>query len=426
MQTNRAYSRIAVFAAFLTCFLQFAGCDRQESVVAPSKATTNEVNRVAVVKRAKKPIAVIDALAPTAVVVRVNGENITKADFIGWEQARVKTWAISKGWKPNIVNEDTEKYLKQSRARVLGELVKHKLIEQFARENGIVPDEKDVTHQERKFLRQVKRPKAKFADVVSSLGKEEGAALRRVVRGDALTLAVLEHTTSNNLRKVSAEEFTNRVEFVKQWNARTDETNAVTFERAKKAKEEILAGAYFADVAKKYADFCPEQGVKWDTIYLDDLDGDNPLGHWLAQADTGDISDPLDLDDGLCIVGLKMKYESALSESNKPPVYAYEVVRCPFYVYEKLDDFDGDRKAIEEDMIETRRHHAMNELRESLFKTAKIEFPSGNNLFYPREHAKKKVKAKDKAKGKVGKKANKPPKEALEEPNGRNGKEENK
>ena len=77
-------------------------------------------------------------------------------------------------------------------------------------------------------------------------------------------------------------------------------------------------------------------------------------------------------------------------------------------------------------MIETRRHHAMNELRESLFKTAKIEFPSGNNLFYPREHAKKKVKAKDKAKGKVGKRANKPPKEALEEPNGRNGKEENK
>ena len=31
-----------------------------------------------------------------------------------------------------------------------------------------------------------------------------------------------------------------------------------------------------------------------------------------------------------------------------------------------------------------------------------------------------------KAKGKVGKKANKPPKEALEEANGRNGKEENK
>ena len=129
MQTNRAYSRIAIFVAFLACFLQFAGCERQESVAAPPKATTNEAARIEVAKRVKKPVAVIDALAPTAVVVRVNGENITKADFIGWEQARVKTWAISKGWKPNIVNEDTEKYLKQSRARVLGELVKHKLIQ---------------------------------------------------------------------------------------------------------------------------------------------------------------------------------------------------------------------------------------------------------------------------------------------------------
>ena len=109
------------------------------------------------------------------------------------------------------------------------------------------------------------------------------------------------------------------------------------------------------------------------------------MGQWLARSDTGDISDPIDLDDGISIVGIKAKYESDISESNKPPVYAYEVVRCPFFAYERQDDFEGDRKAIEEDILDNRRQLAMRELHDRLTKDAKIEFPCGNNLFYPRD-----------------------------------------
>ena len=356
----------------------------------------------AIKKRKNKKLAVVDMIAPTSIVVRVNGEAITKGEFIIWERARTKAWAMAKGWKPDTVNAETRKYRLQNRARALAELLKHKLIGQYAQTEGIAPDKKELAAQKRRFLRLVKKPKSTFEDVIAIFGEAEGAALRRIVQGDALTMAVLEHSTSNNLRHVSAEEFTNRVEFVKKWNARADETNAAVRVRAAKAKAEILGGAYFADVAKKYADFLPEQGEKWDTFYLDDFEGDDPLGQWLARSETGDISDPLDLDDGISIVGLKMKYESSLSESNKPPVYAYDVVRCPFYAYEKLDDFDGDEKSIIDDIIEKRRQLAMNELRDRLIKKAKIEFPSGDNLFYPPDKKKKKsVKGKAKAAGKT-------------------------
>ena len=312
---------------------------------------------------------------------------------------RVRAWAVSKGWKPETVNAETRKFLLQNRARTLGELVKYTLIGQHARAKGIKPDAKEIAAQERKLLRLIKKPKASFADVAASLGEAEGKVFARMAREDALTMAVLVHSTSNDLYHVTAQEFTNRVEFVKKWNERTDATNAAVRARALQAKKEILAGAFFADVAKKYADFAPEDGEAWETFHLDEFDGDDPLGQWLARSDTGDISDPLDLDDGISIVGLKLKYESDISESNKPPVYAYEVVRCPFYAYERQDDFEGDRKAIEEDIIENRRQLAMKELHASLTKDAKIEFPCGNNLFYPRDKKKPKKKKAAPVKG---------------------------
>ena len=394
----------------------FTGCGRQEPISSPTekssksdiveskqkvdeaKAKIDEVKTS--VKKVKKPVPVVDALAPTSVIVRVNGKDITKGEFAAWERARTKIWAMTRGWKPDVTNAKTKKFQMRNRTRALGELVKHVLIAQYALTEGIEPAKEEIAAGERRFLRSVNKAKSAFSDVLVSLGEEEGELVRRVLRGDAVTMAILENSTSNDLRNVSAEEFTNRVEFVKQWNARADVTNQAVRARAAKAKAEILAGAFFADVAKKYADFAPEQGETWDTFYLDEFEGDNPLGQWLARSDTGDISDPLDLDDGISIVGIKMKYLSPISESNKPPVYAYDVVRCPFYAYETLEDFDGNRKAIVEDIIARRRQLAMRELHDRIVEKAKIEFPSGNNLFYPQDKAKKKGKKKAKSAGK--------------------------
>lgn len=391
---------LVLAASFVVVFL---GCDRKDSSQGKSsqgnslqdeKTQDPEENTQVHEKkrRTKKPLPVIDTLAPTSVIVRVNGEDITQGDFLAWERMRVKVWAITKGWKPDIVNAETQKFKLRHRNRTLVEMVKNTLIGQYARAEGIEPAAKEIAAEERKLLRLVKKPKEPFAEVAASLGVDEGKAFTRFAYENALTMAVLVRSTSNDLYRVTAQEYTNRVEFVRKWNERADATNAFVRARAMQAKKEILAGAYFADVAKKYADFAPEDGETWETFHLDEFEGDDPLGQWLARSDTGDISDPIDLDDGISIVGIKAKYESDMSESNKPPIYAYEVVRCPFYAYERQDELDGDRKAIEADIIENRRQLAMRELHDRLTKDAKIEFPSGNNLFYPREKKKSKKK----------------------------------
>ena len=126
---------------------------------------------------------------------------------------------------------------------------------------------------------------------------------------------------------------------------------------------------------------------------LDELDSEDPLLHWLVRAEVGDISDPIEMDDGISIVGLKMKHEMENPEPGEPNIWDYELVRCAFYAYEKLDEIE-DHDELVEDMLSARRRFAMEELRKKLVEKAVIEFPSGQNLFYAVTKPKKPGKPK--------------------------------
>jgi len=333
-----------------------------------------------------RPRPVIDMLPATSVVVRVNGEDITKGDFATLERDYVKMFEMANAnrkWSPATAKAEKKKFKHNNRVKVLDDLITLTLINQYARAEGIEADAAGIAAKEREILKMLHKPNAKFADVAASFGPGGGEMLKRVmIEGAAVTMAALVRSTTNDLYHVTDQEIMNRLMYVEKMNRAADASNAVVRARAMQAKKEILAGAIFADVAKKYADFSPEQGAEWETVELSDYDGDNPLGQWLARSDTGDISDPLVLDDGVSIVGIKAKCKSELSESNKLPVYVYDIVRCAFHDYAKLDDFDGDRKSIEEDMIQLRRQAAMQALMAKLKEKAKFEFPSGHNLFY--------------------------------------------
>jgi len=394
--------RIVLLAISVLFFALSDGCSRKDEKPEKAKGSTATEQKAASKKKNKHaPKAVIDTLPATSVVVRVNGEDVTKRDFATLERVYVKMFEMANAnrkWSPATAKAEKKKFKDNNRVKVLDDLMTLTLISQYARSEGIEADAAGIAAKELEFLKAVHKPKAKFADVAVSFGPVDGEMLKRVmIEGAAVTMVTLVRSTTNNLYHVTDQEFTNRLMYVEKVNRDADASNAVVHARAMQVKKEILAGAIFADVAKKYADFSPEQGNEWETVELSDYDGDNPLGQWLARSDTGDISDPLVLDDGVSIVGIKAKYESELSESNKPPVYVYDIVRCAFHDYAKQDDFDGDRKSIEEDMIQLRRQAAMQALMAKLKEKAKFEFPSGRNLFYPRDKAKPKKADKKKA-----------------------------
>ena len=79
-----------------------------------------------------------------------------------------------------------------------------------------------------------------------------------------------------------------------------------------------------------------------NVVELAELEASDPFAQWLARAEVGDISQPIDFDDGLAIVGLVSKVKSDSSIHPGEEADMYEVVRVLFKAYvprEMLEKF---------------------------------------------------------------------------------------
>jgi hypothetical protein len=379
--------------ALAAVFLALAGCDASSE--GSNASTANSVDSSDTKKTGTKPKTFFDTLSATSIVVRVDGEEITKADVLAWWDARVQMYLAGR----SLTNAREAKRFKDSvRDRSLAELVRNAMIRSYANKKGITPRPERVKASEKRIMSELHKPKSSFRSFANSMKPATGAMFVKMIHADALSEAVIETLSTNDLYNVTEEEFTNRVEFIRVTNERTDATNKIVRAKAWNARQEILNGAYFADVAKKYADFNPEEGEKWQQVQLDEFDGDHPLCTWLAKSEVGAISEPMDLEDGISIVGLKMKYPGETAPDGSKTLDTYEIVRCAFHAFDRVEDYGGDRASIVKEMLEERRKDAMLVLRGILEKECKIEFPNGNDLF--KTLGKNPKKKKGKADGK--------------------------
>ena len=383
-------------------FLALAGCDATSDGSDESAGSEIAKSTEVAPRKAALPKTFFDTLSVTSVVVRVDGEEITKADVLAWWNARVKMFSAGRGL--SLDSKEAKRFRGAVRDRSFAELVRNAMIRSYALKHGIKPRPDRIKAAEKRIMTELRKPKSSFQSFSKSMGPAEGTMFVNMIHADALSEAVVETLTTNDIYHVTEEEFTNRVEFIRVTNERTDATNKIIRARAAKARQEILDGAYFSDVANKYADFNPEQGEKWRQVQLDEFDGDHPLCVWLARSEVGAISEPMDLEDGISIIGLKMKYPGEVAPDGNMTPETYELVRCAFHAFDRIEDYGGDRESIVSEMLEERRNETMLVLRGILEKECKIEFPSGNDLFKPLKKKKAKAgKPEKKAKGKTKK-----------------------
>lgn len=398
-----AWLRLAKAAKIVlpVSFLALAGCDASSDGSEVSADSETVKSTEAARKKAAVPKTFFDTLSATNVIARVDGEEITKADMLAWWNARVKMFSAGRGL--SLDSKEARRFKDAVRDRSFAELVRNAMIRSYAQKHSIKPRPNRIKAAEKRIMSELRKPKSSFQSFAKSMGSD-GEMFVNMIHADALSEAVVETLATNDIYHVTEEEFTNRVEFIRVTNERTDATNKIVRAKAAKARQEILDGAYFSDVAKKYADFNPEQGEKWRQVQLDEFDGDHPLCVWLARSEVGAISEPMDLEDGISIVGLKMKYPGEVAPDGSTTLETYELVRCAFHAFDRIEDYGGDKESIVNEMLEERRNETMLVLRGMLEKDCKIEFPSGKDLFKPLKKKKAKTgKPEKKAKGKTKK-----------------------
>ena len=378
-------SVLSVFACFCGCSDDAGTADKGASAAQKGEVAKKSPDKKRPTPEAKDPKAVAfksvvsPAIKPDAAIAIVNGVPITRAEYDRAMGLRSRIFCISKKLDPTKRNKDVDAYNNTTKEAALVELVIGEMIRQRCEKAGLSLPEKDLASAQKKFMSNIRRPNTPFEEYVGALPAEDGDEVRRHVAAFARSEFYLGQWATNDFRTVSDEEVSNRLEFVQSYQQSVSSRNEEAKRKAAAAKAEIMAGASFYSVTTNRAEIFKDDGKFWDVVELEDLEPDDELLKFLVAAKAGDISDPLDLDDGIGIVGVLLKEKGEAVDDKEPPDQ-YTLVRCMFNAYEEMDepeDFEEMRKLL----LDRKAESARAALVKDLFSDSKIEYPFGKKLF---------------------------------------------
>ena len=363
---ERLYLRIGASCALVVLTALFGGCSREKApgvYVADKKLT-------------------IEEMRPSDVIMRVNGKAITKRDYVLYQNSFAKVYRMSRGISFDAESVGVDDFVKSNEQRIPEILLKDELVRQAAAKEGVVATDDEVEAFAAPILDACKTRKLGLAGTAAKMGGAEAKYFVESIKAGLLGEKLVDRLIEKEYTEVSSEELTNQLAHVRRFNENADRMNALAREKLLKAKAEILAGGSFAEVAEKYSELRPEQGKEWQTVDIDELigEGEAALKRWLLTANVGDISDPIDMDDGICIVGVVAKGEGELPQGvSGPAPLLYTLVRCTLYARQNMVELDEaeSRKLL----LDHKRQEWSKGLLKRLYDEAAIEFPNGSYLF---------------------------------------------
>ena len=318
-------------------------------------------------------------LSPRDVIVRVNGINVTKGDFLVRRSLTEKVYRLRNKIDLSVKSKKAKSYIREMEKSIPDEYIRHELFRQAADAEGIIVPETRMKAEFKKFLNYIGRPKDSMDKVISLIGQEEGRVLVDFMRDGIRSEILRDRLATNGYYTVTDEMVSNHLERISEWNKNAKRLNEKSRAKALAFREKVLKGEDFVELGKKTAQIRPDYVEKWDFFQLSELTDDvSQFREWLKTANKGDLSDPIDLDDGIAIIKVIDKWSEPQGASAEP-VDEFELSRCTFKAYQY---------AIEETVDEVREHFKrdlksslMAQLGNKLWKSAVIEFPNGCDFF---------------------------------------------
>ena len=318
-------------------------------------------------------------MKPDDVIVVVNGEKLTKRNFDAL--LRVRTAIFQLQSKIDIDDLDggpVMEFMWNSQFGIVPELIHHKLFSQYAAEKGIVPTEDAIVQAKDRFARAVSRRVDEFERIAGRLGGEAGRIFLLIPYVDAQDALLRQSVSTNDLNTISDDEISAAQARIAEWDRNADRNNEESKKLLSAARAEIDAGGDFAEVTAKYAQVSPEHGKAWAKYELGEIPQDEDLYKWLVTAKVGEISPPLDLEDGIAIVKLvEIGKGDAPQGVERPDTYT--LVKCTAYAYQYIEHLE--RPELVQELLKAKMGNAQRVLGTMLVDRAVLEYPNGTNFF---------------------------------------------
>ena len=348
------------------------------------------------------------ALPVDAVLMRVNGAELTKGALDAAVSARVKLWKIAGGKKIKAKDE------KRFRGKLMGEAFRrfeeNTLFAGVADEAGYRRSDDLVSVAKVNFARSLGGKKMTFEGILSGLTPDERAAVLRGIDEDLKT-AFARKTLEERFRvEISDAEVDRNIAEWRAYNIRMAETNRVIFARATNLWQAVASNRMtFEDAANRYSEAEEndhESNGDWGEFDYTFLYEDRPqLAQCVGAMKVGDVSAPIEGDNGLMILKLtELTDESgaAIKEDRVDPRKKYHLARIFF----RLPEFwtETPREEFRKELAHEQMAKKFDAYMDAIEKAAKIEFPHGEDVLTGGKSKKKTISREEFEKIKSGEK----------------------
>ena len=314
------------------------------------------------------------------VFLRVDGHSFTKADFLVAVSMQDKIRRMCAGDPLTGENKPAQEYSVWAQPRTLGEILRHALIRQYAKKNGISATEGEFDTYVNLLLPKMRRRGKTLQSVAAELGKEEGRLFVSYVEDDALAQPLRNHFDTEHTLDITDEDINAVSNRIVRYQERATASNS--FERAvlEKAVEAVRAGEDFAKVARKVSS-TPNEGEDWGEYLLEELSDNPKLAAWVRDARLNDVSGILELDDGLSVVKVIDLRLEDVPEGQDDDVrrFVWRLARISRPYFETTEDMT--REEIVSMLSEYRNKKLQERVGKAIMEQAVIEWPYGTNLF---------------------------------------------
>ena len=307
------------------------------------------------------------------VIVSVNGDQLTRA---GYEEILDVLEFYYKNKKPRAKADDVKMY-RQYRARSLvGEYVMKQLLLQEANRRGLKATQENLDFMLNLVLADAAKMKGKTINEFLASAGHMGDLVRKDMKEQAL-IRTLRQAEFGGRLTITDDDVKKAKENIAKYNLMCDATNALVHAHANDVYQRLREGADFSQVAAKESQVADSDGGLWGTFEKSELK-DEQLRNLVFTCPVGEISKPLDTEDGMVIV--KVLDRAGIDSPMAAQTATVKLARILFLLgeYRKIPD----EAALRIDLEKNRLASLQRDWLAGLMKTSRLEYPNGTN-FWP-------------------------------------------
>ena len=322
------------------------------------------------------PRSVFD-MRPGTVLVRVNGQDVTAGDYRNRFAVERAIYRYQNRTKPaNQLETACDRFMESRKPKVVTELINQSLVKGFMKDKGFSVPEDVLENAMKGYLKKFKY-KGSVKAFADELGVDEKYLRDQLTAPERVAAA--RNVFGKGPFTVSEKEVDEGLERQTKYYERAVASNAVTYVTASNVFKEVKAGLDFKEAAKKYSQFDPEDGERWQRLDAPEIT--NPeMKKWAFSAPLGSVGGPWDMDDGLCIFKLLERTEGTMEDSVVTEMVAdVTLARISFYMLNPEPE-PRTREFVKDALLKWKQNQAQKSLFEELHAKMRLEYPSGTNI----------------------------------------------